>query len=38
MLSIIDAIDERLAEVNTKLERVRRWLGETGRAAILLAS
>jgi Xaa-Pro aminopeptidase len=38
MLSAIDAIDERLAEVNTKLERVRRWLGETGRAAILLAS
>jgi Xaa-Pro aminopeptidase len=38
MLSTIDAIDERLAEINAKLERVRRWLGETGRAAILLAS
>lgn len=38
MLSPIDTIEERLTEVDTKLERVRRWLGETGRVAVLLAS
>src|SRR5262245_49545383 len=38
MLPTIDAIEARLAEVDARLERERRWLGETGQAAVLLAS